>query len=231
MVVYSCICIRLFHRSGGKSYLNEKTGIGLDCYSDHKRIGVMLISILTSWEGDGVTDPDGASLRETLLTDTHNKRSPCGAIMVFLFIIQGIPAAIGNFVLPLVGPKTVPSPGSIGKLLPVCPGRHLLRVLNLMVVWTPGGLLYSYSTTTSTSVTAVVRERSFSASVQSLGINFLVTIHKLVPRNDLVQDALFLWSIYGTALIQPLATPFWESLCCYWLWARDAWGFSIPAWW
>ena len=64
-----------------KSYLNEKTGIWSWIVTlDHKRIGVMyLISILTPfWEGDGVTDPDGASPpRETIVDpDTYNGNSP-----------------------------------------------------------------------------------------------------------------------------------------------------------
>ena len=51
--------------------------------------------------------------------DTYNKMFTLhGAVMIFLFIIPGIPAALGNFVLPLMlGAKDValpaPQPGQL----------------------------------------------------------------------------------------------------------------------
>ena len=85
---------------------------------DHKRIGVMyLIAISASFflgglfalalrlelfhPGEDFVDADGYNQLFTL----H------GAVMVFLFIIPGIPAALGNFVLPLMlGAKDVAFP-------------------------------------------------------------------------------------------------------------------------
>ena len=85
---------------------------------DHKRIGVMyLVSILTSFFLGGIM---ALLIRTELLTpkktivdaDTYNQLFTLhGTIMIFLFIIPGIPAALGNFVLPLMlGAKDVAFP-------------------------------------------------------------------------------------------------------------------------
>src|SRR6187397_744352 len=75
---------------------------------DHKRIGVMyLVSVLAAFALGGTF---ALILRTELLTpgktiiehDTYNQMFTLhGAVMVFLVIIPGIPAALGNIVLPL----------------------------------------------------------------------------------------------------------------------------------
>ena len=66
-----------------------------------------------------------------------------------------------------------------------------------------------YSTTTNTNVIATtfgVFILGFSSIFT--GLNFIVTIHKLRPPGmTWFKMPLFLWSLYGTALIQVLATP------------------------
>src|SRR6187549_1429837 len=85
---------------------------------DHKRIGVMyLVSVLTAFALGGFF---ALLVRTELLTpgktiiehDTYNQMFTLhGAIMVFLVIIPGIPAALGNIVLPLqLGAKDVAFP-------------------------------------------------------------------------------------------------------------------------
>ena len=107
--------------SGSVNYLNCSRGFRSWALTlDHKRIGLMyLVSVMTSFFvagffalmvrtehlGPGPTipfiGPDGYNQLFTL----H------GAIMVFLFIIPSIPAALGNFVLPLmIGAKDVAFP-------------------------------------------------------------------------------------------------------------------------
>ncbi len=203
-----------------KSYLNEKTGIWSWIVTlDHKRIGVMyLISILTSFFLGGVMAllirTELLTPRETIVDpDTYNKLFTLhGAIMVFLFIIPGIPAAIGNFVLPLMlGAKDVAFPRlNLASYYLYVLGAIFCVFSILMGGLDTGWTFYTpYSTTTSTSVTAVVLG-AFILGFSSIftGINFLVTIHKLRPRGmTWYRMPLFLWSIYGTALIQVLATP------------------------
>jgi cytochrome c oxidase subunit 1 len=103
----------------GNNYLTASRGVLSWLFTlDHKRIGVMyLVAILSSFFLGGVF---ALLLRTELLTpartimdaDTYNKMFTLhGAVMIFLFIIPGIPATLGNFVLPLMlGAKDVALP-------------------------------------------------------------------------------------------------------------------------
>ena len=101
------------------NYLNEKKGIMSWIFTlDHKRIGVMyLVSIFFFFMIGGIF---ALLLRTELLTPGKNIVDAKvynhlftlhGTIMVFLVIIPGIPASLGNFVLPLqLGAKDVAFP-------------------------------------------------------------------------------------------------------------------------
>jgi len=102
-------------------YLNHTSGFASWAFTlDHKRIGVMyLIATLSAFLLGGLA---ALAVRTELIArgptimdaDTYNKMFTLhGAVMVFLFIIPSIPAALGNFVLPLMlGPRTSPSRAS-----------------------------------------------------------------------------------------------------------------------
>ncbi len=88
---------------------------------DHKRIGLMyLVAVTASMLLGGVF---ALLVRAELLTpgktlmehDTYNHMFTLhGAVMVFLFIIPSVPAALGNFVLPIMlGAKDVAFRASI----------------------------------------------------------------------------------------------------------------------
>jgi cytochrome c oxidase subunit 1 len=186
---------------------------------DHKRIGVMyMVSILVSFFLGGVfallvrTEliAPGATIMQR---DTYNQMFTLhGTIMIFLFLIPGIPAIMGNFVLPIMlGAKDVAFPR--------------LNLLSLYLWWigaafflitlATGGLdtgwtFYTpYSTGTRTAVVpALVGAFILGFSSIFTGINFIVSIHSLRPRGmTWFRMPLFLWSLYSTALIQVLATP------------------------
>jgi cytochrome c oxidase subunit 1 len=85
--------------------------------TDHKRIGVMYLSAVLAFFAVGVTL--GILMRINLLApgkfiseDTYNALFTLhGVILIFLFIIPGIPASLGNFLLPiLLGAKDVAFP-------------------------------------------------------------------------------------------------------------------------
>jgi cytochrome c oxidase subunit 1 len=208
------------HADGDGNYLSCAHGIRSWIFTlDHKRIGVMyLVSILGSLLLGGVF---AMLIRTELLTprrtimdaDTYNQMFTLhGAVMVFLFVIPGIPAALGNFVLPIMlGAKDVAFPR-----LNLC--SYYLWVLGAvlaLVSIATGGVdtgwtFYTpYSTTTSTSVIAVVMG-AFVLGFSSIftGLNFIVTIHRLRPPGmTWFRLPLFLWALYATAIIQVLATP------------------------
>lgn len=186
---------------------------------DHKRIGVMyLISVILAFFLGGMF---ALLIRLELLTPgrtimgaaTYNRVFTLhGAIMVFLFIIPSIPAAMGNFVLPImVGAKDVAFPrlnlmsfyiyviGAIFCLFSIVSGA----VDTGWTFYTP------YSTTSSSSVVSMtlgVFILGFSSILT--GLNFIVTIHKLrAPGLHWRRLPLFVWGMYATSIIQVLATP------------------------
>ncbi len=204
----------------GDNYLTHARGIRSWIFTlDHKRIGVMyLVSILTAFLLGGVF---AMLIRTELLrpqgtfmtSDTYNKMFTLhGAVMIFLFIIPGIPAAIGNFVLPIMlGAKDVAFPRM--NLF----SYHLYVVGALFALFSiatggvdTGWTFYTpYSTESSTSVVSVILG-VFILGFSSIftGLNFIVTIHKLrPPEMSWFRMPLFLWGLYATAIIQVLATP------------------------
>jgi cytochrome c oxidase subunit 1 len=135
-----------------------------------------------------------------------------GAIMIFLFIIPGIPAALGNFVLPLmVGAKDVAFPRlNLASYYLWVTGALLALISIATGAVDTGWTFYTpYSTTTNTSVITMVAG-VFVLGFSSIftGLNFVVTIHKLRPKGmGWFRMPLFLWGLYGTAIIQIMATP------------------------
>ena len=104
-------------------YLNVTKGIWSWLTTlDHKRIGLMYLAlVLVAFTMGGVF---ALLVRLELLTpgrtimdaDTYNHMFTLhGVVMVFLFIIPSVPAAMGNFILPIqLGAKDValPAPGT-----------------------------------------------------------------------------------------------------------------------
>lgn len=205
---------------GGVNYLNATHGWRSWAFTlDHKRIGVMyLVSILSAFLFGGIL---ALLIRTELLTPTrtimaaktYNQMFTLhGAVMIFLFIIPGIPAALGNFILPLMlGAKDVAFPrlnlasyylwviGAIFSIVAILTGS----VDTGWTFYTP------YSTSTDGAIIAVVAG-AFILGFSSIftGLNFIVTLHKLRPPGmTWFRMPLFLWALYGTALVQVLATP------------------------
>lgn len=186
---------------------------------DHKRIGVLyLYSIMGSFLLGGVfallirlellgpgTDYFGAKTYNQIFT-LH------GAVMIFLFIIPSIPAALGNFILPqMLGAKDVAFPRLNLLSWYVYMFGAIFAVASIITGSVDTGWTFytPYSTETSTSVVAMVTG-AFILGFSSIftGINFIVTIHKLrMPGLTWYKLPLFVWGLYATAIIQVLATP------------------------
>ncbi len=195
---------------------------GLRCWLltlDHKRIGVMyLVSVAAAL----VLGLLFALLMRTELIapgrtimgeDTYNRVFTVhGAVMIFLVVIPGIPAVLGNFFLPLMlGAKDVAFPRlNLASLY-----LWWIGALFLLLTLAFGGLdtgwtFYTpYSTSTNTNVLAAVTGvfiLGFSSIFTAL--NFIVSIHTLRPPGMTWRRMpLFLWGLYATGLIQVLATP------------------------
>ncbi|HVX67070.1 MAG TPA: cytochrome c oxidase subunit I [Bryobacteraceae bacterium] len=202
------------------NYLNSPRGLKSWLFTvDHKRIGVMyLASILFAFFLGGVF---AILIRLELLTpartlmtaDTYNRVFTLhGAIMTFLFIIPSIPAALGNFVLPLMlGAKDVAFPRLNLASYYVYVAGALLAIGSMVTGGVDTGWTFytPYSTSTNTAVSWMAMG-IFVAGFSSIftGINFIATIHKLrAPGMTWFNMPLFAWGMYATAIIQILATP------------------------
>lgn len=203
-----------------KNYLNVEKGIKSWLFTiDHKRIGLMYLASVVLFFAVGgflaltlrleLWEP----ARTFMDADTYNRIFTLhGAVMVFLFIIPSIPAALGNIFLPIMlGAKDVAFPRlnllsfwiyGIGSLFTL----YSIAYGGIDTGWT---FYTPYSTTTGSAVISMtlgVFIIGFSSILT--GVNFIVTIHKMrAPGQTWGKLPLFLWSLYATAIIQVLATP------------------------
>lgn len=137
-----------------------------------------------------------------------------GVIMIFLFIIPGIPAIFGNFFLPiLIGADDVAFPklNLFSWYLYVAGG--LLALSTLVLGDGPpdtGWTFYApYSVKTGTNVTMAVLA-AFILGFSSIltGLNFIVTMHRMRAEGmTWFKMPLFPWALYAASWIQVLATP------------------------
>ncbi len=189
--------------------------------TDHKRIGIMYLVVMLTFFLIAMTI--GVLMRLELLTPGRTIINPQtynafftlhGVIMIFLFIIPGIPAVFGNFFLPIMlGAKDVSFPrlNLISWYIYVI--GAILAILSLFVgggVVDTGWTFYvPYSIRTQTNATLPLFA-AFVLGFSSIatGINFVTTIHRLrCPGMTWFKMPLFAWGLYSTAWIQILATP------------------------
>ena len=210
-----------------KSYLEEgttkkATGLGSWLFStDHKRIGLMYLIAISIFFFVGVIL--GVLMRLELIApgrtimdaQTYNTIFTLhGVIMIFLFIIPGIPAVFGNFFLPLhLGAKDVAFP----RLNLLSFWIYIIGVaLVLVSLFVEGGPIDTgwtfyipYSVRTNANVSMAIFA-AFILGFSSIltGLNFVTTVHRLrAPGMTYFKMPLFVWSTYATAWIQIIATP------------------------
>lgn len=185
---------------------------------DHKRIGIMYLAAtmlffavggifallvrLELWQPGALFSPDAYNKMFTY----H------GAIMIFMFIIPIIPAALGNFFLPImIGAKDVAFPrlNLLSYYIFIIGAAFTILAIFSKGIDTGWTFYTPYSIKTATSVvmaTLGVFIMGFSSILT--GLNFIVTIHKLrAPGISFYKMPLFVWALYATAIIQVLATP------------------------
>ncbi|TSA27908.1 MAG: cytochrome c oxidase subunit I [Ignavibacteriales bacterium] len=201
---------------------NKHTGIlSWLLTKDHKRIGLMYMMAIMSFFVVGMII--GLLMRLELIApgrtimnaQTYNTLFTLhGVIMIFLFIIPGLPAIFGNFFLPI----------QIGAADVAFPRLNLLSwyiymigaTLVIVSLFLPGGPIdtgwtfyipYSIRSTTNVSMALFA---AFVLGFSSIltGINFITTVHRLrAPGMGFFKMPLFVWATYATAWIQIIATP------------------------
>lgn len=208
----------------GRGFMGEGNYPGIFGWifsTDHKRIGLLYFWCIIAFFLVGVGL--GVLLRlelfapgETIMTaQTYNATFTLhGVIMIFLFIIPGIPAAFGNLIMPIqLGARDVAFP----KLNLLSWWLYISgAILALTALFTGGGppdtgwtfyVPFSAQTTTNVSLAAVaVFVLGFSSILT--GLNFVTTIHRLRTEGmTWMRIPLFTWALYATAWTQILATP------------------------
>jgi cytochrome c oxidase subunit 1 len=204
-----------------QSYLSGNTIASWLLTGDHKRIGLMyLISVTVFFFVGGIT---AGLLRLELMTpagdihyspDAYNRMFTAhGVVMIFFFLIPAIPAALGNFLVPMmIGARDLAFPrlnllswyiymlsGTIGVLMLIFGG-----VDTGWTFYTP------FSTMFSNTLVIPAATAGFIAGFSSIltALNFIVTIHTMrCPGMTWTRLPLFIWSHYATSLVIILATP------------------------
>ena len=205
----------------GTNYLNATHGLKSWLFTvDHKRIGMMyLVAVTVFFAVGGIF---ALLLRLELATpepwlvesDAYNKLFTLhGVVMIFFFLIPSIPAALGNFLLPIMlGAKDLAFPKL--NLL----SFYVYAVAGVLGVATiaAGGVDTGWTFYTPLSTEYVSGQVMLAASAAFIsgfssiltGLNFIVTVHKMrAPGMTWFRMPLFVWGQYATALIMILGTP------------------------
>jgi cytochrome c oxidase subunit I len=208
------------HGDPDAPYLTAKRGIMSWVYTvDHKRIGLMYLAMVCLAFLVGGTFAllvrlELFSRGKTIVdAETYNRFFTLhGAVMVFLFIIPSVPAALGNFFLPImIGAKDVAFPrlNMLSFYIYILGVIILLSSIVMGSVDTGWTFYTPYSVQTANSVISMtfgVFVLGFSSILT--GLNFLVTVHTMrAPGVTWTRLPLFVWGMYATALMQVLATP------------------------
>lgn len=188
---------------------------------DHKRLGLMYLAAIFFWFVLAIFL--GLLLRTELMSQGRTIMGPemynsfftlHGVIMIFLFMIPGIPAIFGNFFLPIqLGADDVffPRINLFSWYLFMIGG--LFAVISLFLGdgfpdtgWT---FYVPFSIQNNANVGLTVTA-AFILGMSSMltGLNFVTTFHRMRDKKmGLMQIPLFTWSLYATAWVQILATP------------------------
>jgi cytochrome c oxidase subunit 1 len=228
---------------GRESYLDvSHTVASWVLTTDHKRIGVLYL--LTTLSMLALGGALALVMRTHLLTPAGALLDPYaynraftmhGIVMVWLFMIPSIPAAFGNFLLPImIGAKDVAFP----RLNLLSYYIYLAGAIWVLVALWMGGCDTGWTFYTpysahspSAVVPTVVGIFILGWSTIATGVNFIVTVHTMRARGvTWFRMPLFVWAIYGTSVIQTLATPVLAiSLCIVGIDHGLDWGLFDPA--
>jgi cytochrome c oxidase subunit 1 len=187
---------------------------------DHKRIAILyLISISFFFFVGGffavlmrleLLTPEG----DLVQAETYNKLFTMhGLILVFFFLIPGIPAILGNFLVPMmIGAKDLAFPkiNLLSWYIFVVGGLFTMYAVAAGGVDTGWTFYTPYSSTYANTHVIAVGLGAFITGFSSIltGLNFIVTIHKMrAPGLGWSRLPLFVWAHYATSIIMMLGTP------------------------
>ncbi|BBO34890.1 cytochrome c oxidase subunit I [Lacipirellula parvula] len=187
---------------------------------DHKRIGLLYLAGISFFFLLGgaaavvfrleLMTPQG----DLVEAETYNKLFTLhGIIMIFFFLVPGIPGVLGNFLVPImIGARDMAFPklNLMSWYLFMIGGCFTLYVTISGGVDTGWTFYTPYSSTYSNTYVMATAVGIFITGFSSIltGLNFIVTVHKMrCPGMTWFRLPLFIWANYATALIMVLGTP------------------------
>jgi cytochrome c oxidase subunit I len=205
---------------GEPSYLTADAGIRSWLLTrDHKRIALMFYVVVLCMLALGgafalllrteLLSPE----RDIMGADMYNRMFTAhGIVMVFMFMIPGIPSVFGNFALPMMlGAKDLAFPRiNLLSLYVYLTGSIIVLAATVWGAADTGWTFYPpYSTTTPAPVfLTVLGIFILGASSMLTAVNFIVTTHTLRAKGiTWGRLPLFVWTLYATSVIIILATP------------------------
>ena len=187
---------------------------------DHKRIGLLYLAGITFFfllggAAAGLFRLELMTPQSDLVeSETYNKLFTLhGIIMIFFFLVPGIPGVLGNFLVPImIGARDMAFPklNLMSWYLFMIGGCFTLYVTVAGGVDTGWTFYTPYSSTYSNTYVMATAVGIFITGFSSLltGLNFIVTVHKMrCPGMTWFRLPLFIWANYATALIMVLGTP------------------------
>jgi len=189
--------------------------------TDHKRVAILYLVSMVTFFFAGVSA--GFVMRLVQLTPFHKLITAQtynalftfhGVVMIFLFVIPGLNAVFGNFILPIIiGAKDVAFPRLNLASWYFFIGGALIAVTALFTGNGPPDTGWSFYAPFSIKSGTNVSLGVFAAFILGFssmltGINFVTTIHRLrAPGMTFFKMPLFPWALYATSWMQILATP------------------------
>src|SRR5437763_1842116 len=203
------------------NYLNAEYGVKSWLLTkDHKRIALLYLGGISFFFFIGSLY--AMAIRLELLTpqadltqsSTYNKMfTQHGIIMIFFFLIPGIPSTLGNFLVPMmIGAKDLAFP----KLNLASWYIYIFGGLFTMWGMIAGGVdtgwtfyvPYSSRSSHTNVIPVAVGALILGFSSILIALNFIVTIHRMrAPGLTWFRLPLFIWSLYATSLVIMLGTP------------------------
>ncbi|AKU90245.1 cytochrome c oxidase subunit I [Vulgatibacter incomptus] len=203
-----------------KSYLDEETTVwSWLATTDHKRIGVMFfvltsIALLIGGIFALLLRLEHLTPNYTIMSaNAYNQAFTLhGVIMVWFFLIPSIPAAFGNFFVPiLLGAQDVAFPRlNLATVYIYIAGAIAIAIGVAMGGTDTGWTFYPpYSSQTFSQLLPIlIGVFILGFSTIFTGLNLIVTIHTLRAKGmRFMQMPLFVWTMYGVSVIQVVATP------------------------
>jgi cytochrome c oxidase subunit 1 len=202
------------------NYIEAKAGVlSWLTTTDHKRIGILYMAgmmplFLVAASLAVMFRLELFAPGEQYITnDTYNRLLTVhGVVMIFLFVIPGIPAVFGNFFLPImIGAPDVAFP-KINLTSWYCYVIGAVLALVSVAVGPPdtGWTFYvPYAVKTQPNV-LLPMTAAFILGWSSIltGLNFVTTVHRLrVKKMGWFEMPLFVWALYATGWVQIVATP------------------------